>query len=104
MASGVTDDSQPASPTSARARNGLGGSSTRRWGVALGFLLALVLPSAARASDIEFGRIAGDGSHAFFVTDESLVASDTDGLADVYERYNGVTSLVSTGPSGGNGT
>jgi Tol biopolymer transport system component len=44
-----------------------------------------------------------DGSHAFFSTAESLVPEDTDGQVDVYQRVGGLTSLVSTGPAGGNG-
>ena len=44
-----------------------------------------------------------DGSHVFFETDESLVSADTDGNTDVYDRSGGSTSLVSTGPTGGNG-
>ena len=43
-----------------------------------------------------------DGTHAFFSTAERLAAADTDDAADVYERFNGATSLVSTGPADGN--
>jgi hypothetical protein len=61
-----------------------------------------------------FKAISDDGRHVFWVTGEPLVSSDTDGLcyaeaeligacSDVYERFNGVTTLVSTGPNGGNG-
>jgi hypothetical protein len=53
-----------------------------------------------------FSQVAGnspDGSHAFFNTSESLVSADTDRQSDLYEWTNGVTRLVSTGPSGGNG-
>ena len=39
----------------------------------------------------------------FFETLERLVAADTDNRNDVYESASGVTSLVSTGPAGGNG-
>ena len=44
-----------------------------------------------------------DGTRAFFETDESLVSGDTDATRDVYERADGQTTLVSTGPAGGNG-
>ena len=44
-----------------------------------------------------------DGTRAFFETDESLVSGDTDATRDLYERADGQTTLVSTGPDGGNG-
>lgn len=44
-----------------------------------------------------------DGSRVFFTTPESLVAADTDEHSDVYESFSGVVSLVSFGPTGGNG-
>ena len=47
--------------------------------------------------------LSDDGSHAFFDTSEQLVPEDTDGQPDLYERAGGATSLVSTGPAGGNG-
>jgi hypothetical protein len=61
-----------------------------------------------------FKAVSDDGRHVFWNTGEPLVPSDTDGLCyseaeligacwDVYERFNGTTTLVSTGPSGGNG-
>ena len=40
----------------------------------------------------------------FFDTEEKLVAADTDAQFDVYERSGGTTTLLSTGPSGGNGS
>jgi hypothetical protein len=46
--------------------------------------------------------ISADGSHVFFYTNEPLVSADTDDASDIYERFDGVTSLVSTGPSGEN--
>jgi hypothetical protein len=49
-----------------------------------------------------FDDSSSDGSHVFFETDEGLVSGDTDGQFDVYERSGGTTSLVSTGPTGGN--
>jgi hypothetical protein len=53
------------------------------------------LPFFAGASD--------DGSHVFFETDDALVPADTDSQIDVYDRSGGTLTLVSTGPSGGNG-
>jgi hypothetical protein len=50
-----------------------------------------------------FDGASQDGTHAFFETSESLVASDTDAVFDIYERVGNTTSLVSTGPTGGNG-
>jgi len=55
------------------------------------------------AADVTFAKASNDGSHVFFITDESLVAADTDVSKDIYERSGGVTSLVSTGPLDGNG-
>lgn len=45
----------------------------------------------------------GSSSAAIFSTSEALVPEDTDAMPDVYERSGGVTTLVSTGPEGGNG-
>jgi hypothetical protein len=50
-----------------------------------------------------FAGSSDDGSHAFFETDDALVAGDTDAQIDVYDRSGGTLKLVSTGPSGGNG-
>jgi hypothetical protein len=55
------------------------------------------------ASNAFFDGASQDGTHALFETSESLVASDTDAVFDIYERVGNTTSLVSTGPSGGNG-
>lgn len=44
-----------------------------------------------------------DGSVAIFSTSEALTPQDTDTAPDVYERSAGVTTLISTGPEGGNG-
>ena len=44
-----------------------------------------------------------DGSRVLVQTAESLVSADTDASSDVYERSGGVTTLLSTGPAGGNG-
>jgi hypothetical protein len=50
-----------------------------------------------------FAGASADGSHAFFVTEESLVPADTDGHTDVYDRNGGSTTLISTGSVNGNG-
>ena len=53
--------------------------------------------------DLGFGfpDISDDGVHVVFTTDEPLVAEDGDDDRDVYERANGVTSLVSTSAAAG---
>ena len=55
------------------------------------------------AFEVFSGEMSADGSRVLFVTAEQLVASDSDSTADVYERAGGATSLLSTGPAGGNG-
>lgn len=54
------------------------------------------------AFDADFARSSADGSLVFFVTDEKLVAADTDGAFDVYVRdlEAETTSLVSAGGNG----
>ncbi len=48
--------------------------------------------------------VSDDGSRVFFQTAENLVAADTDGLGDVYERSGGVTTLVSAPGAGASGS
>jgi hypothetical protein len=55
------------------------------------------------AKSASFVAASQDGSKMFFRTAESLVAADTDTAVDIYMRANGVTTLMSTGPNGGNG-
>ena len=51
--------------------------------------------------DAQFAGSSTDGSKVFFVTQEALVAEDTDGdRFDVYERAGTTTTLVSPRPSG----
>lgn len=40
-----------------------------------------------------------DGTHVYFDSQAALVPGDTDGCFDVYERFAGQTSLLSTGPT-----
>jgi hypothetical protein len=56
-------------------------------------------------ADIDVGDlwISPDGSRSFFKTTERLVPADADDQLDVYRRADGSTTLVSTGPTGGNG-
>ncbi|MDQ3726428.1 MAG: hypothetical protein M3335_11155 [Actinomycetota bacterium] len=55
-----------------------------------------------KATAATFTGASADGSRIFFETSESLVEADTDAAHDLYERAGGKTSLVSTGPAGGN--
>jgi hypothetical protein len=50
-----------------------------------------------------FAGGSGDGTRVFMETVEPLVAADADSRTDVYERHAGVTTLLSSGPTGGNG-
>lgn len=54
--------------------------------------------------DSTYGGTSSDGARVYFTTKESLVSTDTDGRLDVYERFGTTTTLISTGPSGGNGS
>jgi hypothetical protein len=54
-------------------------------------------------ADVFLGGVSANGLRVFFDTDEQLVAADTDGSFDLYQRQGGTTTLLSTGPSGGNG-
>ena len=53
--------------------------------------------------DAYWAAFSADGTRVFFITDESLVAADTDGWRDVYQRFAGTTTLVSAGQINGNG-
>ena len=50
-----------------------------------------------------FDGASQDGSRVFIDTIESLAPADTDSSYDIYELSGGQTTLLSTGPSGGNG-
>lgn len=50
-----------------------------------------------------FGGVSADGTRVFFTGEQQLEPGDTDSRADVYERSGGTTTLISTGPAGGNG-
>jgi hypothetical protein len=50
----------------------------------------------------QYRSSSADGTRVFFQSSESLVSADTDASTDVYERSGGATTLLSTGPTGGN--
>ena len=54
-------------------------------------------------SGASFDGASEDGTRVFFQTADTLLSADTDSSLDVYERAGGETTLVSTGPAGGNG-
>jgi hypothetical protein len=56
------------------------------------------------ASASVYRGASADGARVFFQTSDPLVSADTDSAIDVYERSGGQTTLISTGPTGGNGT
>ena len=55
------------------------------------------------AFDASVEGFSDDGTRSFFQTDEKMVAADTDDSIDIYERSGNTTTLISTGPNGGNG-
>jgi hypothetical protein len=59
-------------------------------------------PEAGKSSvpaGLPAGGISGDGSHAFFITEERVTEADLDAETDVYDRFAGETRLASTGNS-----
>jgi hypothetical protein len=59
----------------------------------------LAVPGTGNANvQAAFRHATPDGSRFWFVTTAGLVAADTDGAEDVYERSAGATTLVSDGP------
>ena len=67
---------------------------------------ALLSTGPAGGNGAVEARYAGttlSGGQVFLETEERLTSSDTDNSIDVYERAGATTTLVSTGPTGGNG-
>src|SRR3954451_24965473 len=56
------------------------------------------------AAHVDQGRLSADGRCVAFVTAEKLLAEDPNTRNDIYERCDGSTRLVSTGPAAGAGT
>ena len=59
--------------------------------------------SAPGAFDAIFKAASANGNRVFFETSDKLVSSDLDSSNDVYQYQAGTTTLMSTGPDGGNG-
>lgn len=68
-----------------------------------GGVTTLVSTGGSGGSNVSFAGASDDGSHVFFITSEALVAEDKDTSPDIYERVGSATTLISTGPEGGNG-
>ena len=65
---------------------------------------AITLVSGGNADTGAFWAGSSEnGSRVFFDTQEPLVGQDSDASTDIYERAAGSTTLISTGPDGGNG-
>jgi hypothetical protein len=74
------------------------------WSVGGGPALVSIGPAGGNADRIAtFADASNDSTRIYFETDESLLAGDQDAANDVYERSGGTTSLISAGPTGGNG-
>ena len=65
--------------------------------------ISAAVNNVSGAFDAFFFDASADGTRVFFTTDERLVSADTDGLADIYQRFNGLTTRISAGAINGNG-
>jgi hypothetical protein len=73
------------------------------WSAGAATLISIGPDGSNGADSATFAGAAYDGSAIVFETTESLLSQDEDSAKDVYRRAGGTTSLVSTGPAGGNG-
>jgi hypothetical protein len=81
---------------------------TKRIGIAVAtglslFTIAGVAAPVAGAVGANFSGATPDATSVYFVTDERLLAADTDSLQDVYSSSGGVISLVSAPGVGASG-
>src|SRR4051794_10394430 len=53
---------------------------------------------------VDQGRVSADGRCVVFLTDEKLTSDDVNTRTDIYQRCDGTTKLVSTGPAPNAGT
>ena len=61
-------------------------------------------PSEVEPSWGSFLAVTPDGNHVFFHSESRLLPIDTDTWSDIYERFEGQTTLVSTNAAGEPGT
>jgi hypothetical protein len=75
------------------------------WSASTGAVLSSIGPDLGNSDfEVTYKGSRSDGSAVFFLTSERLDSTaDTDDKQDVYERFGSTTTLVSTGPMGGNG-
>jgi hypothetical protein len=74
------------------------------WGNHNTLVVASTGPAGGNGSlSSQFRGASADGTRVMLQTFEALVAADTDARMDLYERTGAATTLLSTGPSGGNG-
>ena len=71
--------------------------------VGWGRALVSIGPSGNGPDAATFAGASSDGAAIYFLTSDKLTSGDKDNSQDVYERAGGVTTLISTGPAGGNG-
>lgn len=67
---------------------------------AAGVALVSTSDTDTGANDAGYQASTADGSHVYFATGGRLSPEDTDFNSDTYERFQGTTRLVSTGPGG----
>src|SRR3954454_18318987 len=63
-----------------------------------GGVTTLLTPGGSGTSGVFWTAASAHGSTIYFHTDDGLVAGDTDGQEDAYQRSGGTISLVTTGP------
>jgi len=66
-------------------------------------LLSTSATAGNGAFDASIEGFSDDGTRSFFQTAEQMSPGDTDSSVDIYERAGSTTTLISTGPAGGNG-
>lgn len=73
------------------------------WSAGAATLVSVGPQGGSGPGNVTYEGSSVDGEAVFFQTPESLVSEDEDESTDVYERAGGATTLVSTGPAGGDG-
>ena len=65
--------------------------------------LEQVSNASPSGSFTDHGGASADGRHVVFASSKQLDPADTDSQIDVYDNFNGINTLISIGPAGGNG-